>query len=122
MSIIGNILWIILGGFIIFLEYLFAGLLLCITIIGIPFGLQCFKLAHLGLVPFGKEVVGGPTATGAVSVIFNILWIITAGLIVAFTHLVLALILAVTIIGIPFSIQHLKLANLALTPFGHSVK
>jgi uncharacterized membrane protein YccF (DUF307 family) len=118
LSIIGNILWILLGGWIIFLLYLVGGLLLCLTIIGIPFGVQCFRLSLLGLVPFGKVIVTGPSATGTVSVIFNILWIITFGLTIALTHALLALLLAITIIGIPFARQHMKLAAMALTPFG----
>ena len=122
MSIIGNIIWIILGGFIIFLLYLIGGLLLCLTIVGIPFGIQCFKLSLLGLVPFGKVIVDGPSATGTIAIIFNILWIITFGLTIALTHIVLAIILALTIIGIPFARQHIKLASLAITPFGHSFR
>jgi uncharacterized membrane protein YccF (DUF307 family) len=118
LSIIGNILWILLGGWIIFLLYLVGGLLLCLTIIGIPFGVQCFRLSLLGLVPFGKVIVTGPSATGTLSVIFNILWIITFGLTIALTHALLALLLAITIIGIPFARQHMKLAAMALTPFG----
>ncbi len=121
MSILGNLLWIILGGWVIFLLYILGGLALCITIIGIPFGIQCFKLSLLGLVPFGKVIIDGPSATGTVSVIFNILWIITFGLTIALTHFLLAIILALTIIGIPFARQHVKLAMLALTPFGHRV-
>jgi len=115
-------LWIILGGWIIFLLYIIGGLALCITIIGIPFGIQCFKLSLLGLVPFGKVIIDGPSATGTISVIFNILWIITFGLTIALTHFLLAIILALTIVGIPFARQHIKLAMLALTPFGHHVK
>ena len=121
ISIIGNILWIILGGWIIFLLYIIGGLAFCLTIIGIPFGIQCFKLSILGLVPFGKVVVDKPSATGAVAVILNILWIITFGLTIALTHFVLALFLALTIIGIPFARQHIKLAMFALTPFGHQI-
>lgn len=122
MSILGNILWIILGGWIIFLLYIIGGLALCITIIGIPFGIQCFKLSLLGLVPFGRVIIDGPSATGTISVIFNILWIITFGLTIALTHFLLAIFLTLTIIGIPFARQHIKLAMLALTPFGHYVE
>lgn len=122
MSIIGNILWFVLGGWIIFLLYLFGGLMLCLTIIGIPFGVQCFRLSLLGLFPFGKVVVSGPKATGTIAVILNILWIISFGLTIALTHAVLALLLAITIIGIPFARQHMKLAAMALTPFGRLVQ
>lgn len=122
LSIIGNILWFVLGGWIIFLLYLFGGLMLCLTIIGIPFGVQCFRLSLLGLFPFGKVVVSGPKATGTIAVILNILWIISFGLTIALTHAVLALLLAITIIGIPFARQHMKLAAMALTPFGRLVQ
>jgi len=118
MSILGNILWIILGGWIIFLLYILGGIILCLTIVGIPFGIQCFKLSLLGLVPFGKEIIHGPAATGTLAIIFNILWIITFGLTIAATHVLLAFLLGITIVGIPFASQHIKLATLALVPFG----
>ena len=122
MNIIGNIIWIVLGGWLIFLEYLIGGVLLCLTIIGIPFGYQCFKLALLALIPFGKKVVSTESSTGCFSVIMNVLWIILGGIWIAFTHLLLAFFFAITIIGIPFAIQHLKLAGLALTPFGKEIR
>lgn len=122
MSILGNILWIIFGGIFIFLEYLLGGLILCITIIGIPFGIQCMKLSILGLVPFGKEIVTKESAGGCLSIFMNILWIICGGIWISLTHLFFALILAITIIGIPFAKQHLKFASLALTPFGREIK
>lgn len=122
MSILGNILWIILGGWIIFLLYVIGGIILCLTIVGIPFGLQCFKLSLLSLVPFGKEIIHGPAATGTLAIIFNILWIITFGLTIAVTHVLLAFLLGITIVGIPFASQHIKLATLALVPFGRSTK
>lgn len=121
MSIIGNILWIILGGgIIIFLLYVLGSIFLCLTIVGIPFGVQCLKLATLGLIPFGKVITSSPSATGTINVILNVLWIITFGLTIAATHIILALILGLTIIGIPFARQHIKLASLAITPFGHN--
>ena len=122
MSIIGNILWIIFGGLIISIEYFISGLLLSLTIIGIPFGIQCFKLGILALLPFGREVVQKPAASGCLSTFMNILWILLGGIWIAATHLIFALLLAITIIGIPFAKQHLKLASLALTPFGHEIK
>jgi len=118
MSILGNILWIILGGWIIFLLYVAGGILLCLTVVGIPFGIQCFKLSLLGLVPFGKVIMHGPAATGTLAIIFNILWIITFGLTIAVTHVLLAFLLGITIVGLPFARQHIKLATLALVPFG----
>ena len=123
MSLIGNVLWIVLGGgFVICLEYLTAALALGITIIGIPFAVQCVKLAVLSLLPFGREAVPSRSAAGCTSTIFNLLWIVTAGLVLCLTHLLLALICAVTIVGIPFAKQHMKLAGLALSPFGREIR
>jgi uncharacterized membrane protein YccF (DUF307 family) len=111
-------LWIIFGGgFIIWLEYVLAGVILCITIIGIPFGVQCFKVAGIGLLPFGKNIErdrSGPF----LGTLGNILWFLFAGMWIFLSHVSLAVALAVTIIGIPFAIQHIKLALLALWPFG----
>ena len=123
MSIVGNILWIFLGGGIfIFFEYLIGGIVLCLTIIGIPFGLQCFKLSILGLVPFGREISGKQSYSGCLSIVMNIIWLLLGGLAIAATHLIFALLCAITIIGIPFAVQHLKLARLALTPFGMEIR
>ena len=122
MSLVGNILWILLGGIIIFLEYLIGGFILCLTIVGIPFGLQCFKLAFLALVPFGKEVSQGEKATGCLATIMNVIWILIGGIEIVLTHLVFALLCAITIIGIPFAKQHMKLAALALMPFGMQIR
>jgi uncharacterized membrane protein YccF (DUF307 family) len=120
-----NLLWAILGGgLVIFLEYLAGGLLLCLTVVGIPFGLQCFKVAGLGLFPFGREVVRERPglAKGALGLVLNLLWLLVAGIWIFLSHLGLALGLAVTIVGIPFALQHLKLATLALAPFGAQVR
>ncbi|MBP6874581.1 MAG: YccF domain-containing protein [Candidatus Eisenbacteria bacterium] len=122
MSLIGNILWIVLGGLVIFLEYLIGGFVLCITIVGIPFGIQAFKLAFLALLPFGREVVTTSSSTGCLSVLMNILWIVCGGVWIALTHLVFGLLCAITIIGIPFAKQHFKLMALSFTPFGHTVR
>ncbi|MCG8569323.1 MAG: YccF domain-containing protein [Spirochaetes bacterium] len=119
MSLIGNILWIVFGGgFVLFCEYLLGGLVMCITIIGIPFGIQSFKLARLALFPFGKDIVSTRRSGGCLALIFNIIWLFTGGLAIALTHLVFALLCAITIIGIPFAQQHIKLALLGLMPFG----
>ncbi|MCB9749578.1 MAG: YccF domain-containing protein [Myxococcales bacterium] len=121
MNFLLNVLWIFFGGgFVIALEYLLAGLVLCLTIIGIPFGLQCFKMAGLGLLPFGKDIREDPGA-GVASGLGNILWFLLAGVWIFLSHIALAAGLAVTIIGIPFALQHLKLGLLALTPFGKRV-
>lgn len=119
-----NILWAILGGGLITaLEYVIGGLVLCLTVVGIPFGVQCFKLARLALFPFGKDVVEDPTmpGSGLLGFVMNVLWFLVAGVWTFITHIGLALGLAVTIIGIPFAFQHLKLAILALFPFGRRV-
>lgn len=121
MNTLGNIIWVVFGGFIIFLEYIVAGLLLCITIVGIPFGLQVFKLAELALWPFGKHIEYMDYAPGCLSTIMNILWILLGGIWISLTHLIFAILFAITIIGIPFAKQHFKLASLALTPFGRRV-
>ena len=122
MNLLLNIVWLVLGGFIVVLAYLLGGLLLCITIIGIPFGIQCFKLAGLALSPFGREVREKEPPSGAVAVIMNIIWIILPGLELAVFHLVMALVFAITIIGLPIAAQHLKMTRLALIPFGFEVR
>lgn len=123
MSTLGNILWIFIGGgLIIFFEYLISGLLLCVTLIGIPFGVQCMKLSLLGLVPFGREITQKESASGCLTTIMNVIWILIGGIWISLTHVIFAFLCAITIIGIPFAKQHLKLASLALTPFGHEIK
>jgi uncharacterized membrane protein YccF (DUF307 family) len=121
MSILLNILWFIFGGFLVSLAYILGGILLCITIIGIPFGIQCFKLSILGMAPFGHEIRETEPPGGCVSVIMNVIWIILPGLELAIIHLCLAAIFAVTIIGLPFAAQHLKMTRLAILPFGFRV-
>ena len=123
MSFLGNLLWIIRGGGIfIFLEYILGGLVLCFTIIGIPFGVQCIKLSFLGLFPFGKKVERTSRSSGIVTIIMNILWILVGGIWISVTHLIFAILTGITIIGIPFAKQHLKLASMAMAPFATRVK
>ncbi|MGO8968841.1 MAG: YccF domain-containing protein [Myxococcaceae bacterium] len=120
MRFILNFLWFILGGgWLIALEYLIAGTVLCISVIGIPFGLQCFKLAGLGAWPFGKDIV--PVSASAIHTVANVLWLLFAGFWICLSHLGLAIASALTIIGIPFAVQHLKFALVALWPFGQRV-
>lgn len=122
MRLLLNLLWAIFGGgFLLALEYLLAGLVCCITIVGIPFGVQCFKIAGLALFPFGKDF-NDDVRSGAGSFLLNVVWVVFAGIWIFLSHVVLALSLAVTIIGIPFAIQHVKLAMLALAPFGVRVR
>jgi len=124
MNLLLNIIWLILGGFIVVLAYVLGGILLCLTIIGIPFGFQCFKLAGLAVAPFGSEVRENDPPSGALAVIMNILWILVPGLglSLAVFHLVMALVFAITIIGLPLAAQHLKMTRLALLPFGTEVR
>ena len=124
MTTLLNVVWIIFGGGIVSaLEYLLGGLLLCLTIVGIPFGVQCFKLAELGLLPFGKRIENDADAAGGgcLGLVMNVVWFFVAGLWIFLTHLVLGIAAAITIIGIPFAAQHLKLGLMALAPFGKRV-
>jgi uncharacterized membrane protein YccF (DUF307 family) len=113
MSTIGNLIWILTGGIVGAILWCVAGMLLCVTVVGIPFGIQCFKIASLQLAPFGRRIVNDPG--GAV------MWVILCGWILAAAHVAMGLIFAVTIIGIPFAIQSFKLAALSLAPFGKRV-
>lgn len=121
MNLLLNIIWLILGGFIVVVSYLLGGIVLCLTIIGIPFGIQCFKLAGLALMPFGREIREKKPPGGALAVIMNVIWIILPGLELAVFHLIMALLLAITIIGLPLAVQHLKMTRLAILPFGYEV-
>lgn len=118
MSCIGNIIWFIFGGMIGGLTWCLAGVLWCVTIIGIPIGLQCFKFASLSFAPFGKEIV---YRTTGINFIVNLIWLIVSGVPLALGHLVSAALLCITIVGIPFAAQSLKLARLALMPFGAQI-
>ena len=123
MSAIGNLLWIFLGGGIfIFLGYLIGGLVLCLTIVGIPFGVQLIKLSALGLAPFGRQVNTVGSASGLLPILMNVVWWIFGGVEVALVHLVFALLMAITVVGIPFAQQHMKLLQLSLVPFGAKVE
>lgn len=122
MNLPGNLLWLIFGGFFSALGYFFGGILLCITVVGIPWGLQCFKLAGLVLWPFGKEVVSSSINTGCLSIVFNVVWLLSGGLYTALVHLFFGLLLSITIIGIPFAKQHFKLLEISMIPFGKTVR
>ena len=121
MGCLMNVLWLVLGGIFTAVEYVIASLLLMITIVGIPFGMQTMKMAGLALWPFGKEVRSGERSGGCLYVLMNVLWILLGGIWISLSHLVFGLILCATIIGIPFGLQHFKLAGLALTPFGKDI-
>ncbi|MDR0750608.1 MAG: YccF domain-containing protein [Tannerellaceae bacterium] len=121
MKFLGNIIWLVLGGIITAIEYLIASIVMIITIIGIPFGLQTLKLARLALWPFGSTVTDKGNSGGCLSVAMNIIWILIGGIWISLTHLFFGLFLCITIIGIPFGLQHFKMAALALTPFGKEI-
>jgi len=121
-SLIGNLVLFVFDGLLIFLGYVLGGILLCLTIIGIPFGLMCFRLAGSVIAPFGREVVETEPPGGALTLIMNIIWIILPGLELALMHLVLALFFALTIIGYPLAVQHMKMVPMALLPFGHVMR
>jgi len=121
MNLLGNIIWLLFGGLFAAIGYFFGGILLCITIVGISWGLQCFKLAGLVLMPFGKKVVSDSNNSGCLSTLYNIIWILSGGLYTAIVHIVMGLLLYITIIGIPWGKQHFKLVEISLAPFGRRV-
>ncbi len=122
MSLLGNIIWLIFGGFIAGLGYIIGGLTLCLTIIGIPFGLQSIKLGFSTMTPFGKQVVEVKDSDSTLKLIFNAIWIVLFGWEIAIAHFVSAVILAITIIGLPFAKQHFKLIVVALFPFSRDLR
>lgn len=123
MRLLLNVLWWICGGLMTAVGYFLGGLILCLTVVGIPFGVQCMKLAGLALFPFGKDLRDDPGSMGGglLGTVMNVLWFLVAGVWIAIAHLGHALALAVTVIGIPWALQHVKLAVLALFPFGKRI-
>ena len=121
MNFLGNLIWLLFGGLLSALGYFIGGTVLCLTIIGIPFGLQCFKLAAFVLWPFGRRAVNTSSATGCLSLFLNIIWLLCGGLWVALSHIVFGVLLFITIIGIPFAKQHFKLVEISLMPFGKKI-
>lgn len=122
MKILGNIIWLIFGGILIAIEYFISSIALFITIVGIPFGLQTLKLGILALWPFGSQIVHKEAAHGCLSIFMNIIWFFVGGVPIFLTHMGFGILFLITIVGIPFGLQHFKLASLALTPFGHDIK
>jgi uncharacterized membrane protein YccF (DUF307 family) len=122
MSLVGNILWLIFGGLIAGLGYIVGGLLMCLTIVGIPFGIQSMKLGLATFAPFGKRIVEDEGANGPLQILLNVLWLLLFGWEIALAHVVAAGVLAITVIGIPFALQHLKLVPMALLPLGRSLQ
>lgn len=121
MKTIANLMWLIFGGLAIALEYFIASLVLFITIVGIPFGLQTMKMGLLALWPFGSRVTTIDESSDLINLIMNIIWIVFGGFWIALTHIGLGVLLCVTIIGIPFGRQHFKFVKLALFPFGKEI-
>lgn len=121
MKFIGNILWLILGGLVVALYYFLVGLLFCITIIGIPFGYQLMKIGVFALWPFGHEARSDANDGSCLSIIMNVIWIAVGGIEIATIHVFFGFFCCITIIGIPFGIQHFKMAILAILPFGKKI-
>ncbi|EMB77939.1 YccF domain-containing protein [Streptococcus mutans] len=118
MRLLGNIVWFLCAGLLSFIGWSLAGIILCLTVILIPFGLQCFKIAGFGLFPFGKSI---SPSSNVSSLIFNIIWILAIGWELAVVHLASAFLLCITIIGIPFALQSIKMAGISLFPFGITI-
>ena len=121
MKTLGNIIWVLFGGLFMALGYFLGGLILCLTIIGIPFGIQIIKLSSLALWPFGREVRYKEQTAGCLNTGMNVLWFLVGGIWLAVEHAIIGLIFCITIVGIPFGKQHFKLAAIALTPFGREI-
>jgi uncharacterized membrane protein YccF (DUF307 family) len=121
MKIIGNIIWLVFGGIIIAVEYFIGSIILMITIVGIPFGLQTLKMASLSIWPFGRTSRVGATSQGCLNVVMNVLWLLCGGIWIAITHAFFGVLLSLTIIGIPFGKQHFKLTEVAINPFGRRI-
>lgn len=121
VNLLGNIIWLLFGGIIIAVEYFIASIALMVTIIGIPFGIQTLKLGVFALWPFGNQTRVDVRASGCLYILMNILWLLLGGLVIALTHALFGLLLSITIIGIPFGMQHFKLAAIALSPFGRDI-
>jgi uncharacterized membrane protein YccF (DUF307 family) len=121
MNFIGNIIWLLFGGIIIAIEYFIGSIILMITIVGIPFGIQTLKMGALALWPFGRDTRVHARASGCLYILMNVLWLICGGLWIAISHALFGLLLCITIIGIPFGMQHFKLTAIALNPFGRDI-
>jgi len=121
MKFLGNIIWLVFGGIVIAIEYFIGSVVLMITIIGIPFGIQTLKMGALAIWPFGRDTRVHSRASGCLYILMNVLWLICGGIWITLTHALFGLLLCITIIGIPFGMQHFKLTALALNPFGRDI-
>ncbi|GAB4265092.1 MAG: YccF domain-containing protein [Candidatus Promineifilaceae bacterium] len=122
MSLFGNFIWLIFGGFLAGIGYILGGLALCLTIIGIPFGVQSIQLGIAAMTPFGKQVIREENGEGLLRLIFNVVWVLLFGWEIAIAHLGSAFLLAITIVGLPFAKQHIKLIPMSLFPFSYSLR
>lgn len=118
MNFFGNLIWLILGGLLTAIIYILAGLVMCITVVGIPFGYQMVKLGIYALHPFGRDNAFGEGEPGCLSLVFNVLWILCGWWEAAIVHCVFGLLFCVTVVGIPLGVQHFKIAKMSLMPFG----
>ena len=121
MNILLNIIWVVFGGLMIAVEYAISSVAMMLTIIGIPFGIQTIKLAQVALWPFGTDITSDGWPSGCLAGIMNVIWWFVGGFPIALTHLAWGLIFCITVVGIPFGMQHFKLMKLALFPFGKTV-
>jgi uncharacterized membrane protein YccF (DUF307 family) len=121
MKILGNLVWLIFGGIIISIEYFIGSIILMITVVGIPFGVQTLKMGALAIWPFGRDTRVHARASGCLYILMNLLWLLCGGVWIALTHAIFGLLLCITIIGIPFGLQHFKLTAVALNPFGRDI-
>ncbi|KQY20321.1 hypothetical protein ASD16_20795 [Cellulomonas sp. Root485] len=120
MKTLLNLIWLVLAGFWLALGYVLAGIICCILIVTIPFGIASFRMASYALWPFGRTVVDKPTS-GAWSVIGNVIWVIVAGWWLALTHIVTGILEAITIIGIPLALANWKMVPISLFPLGKQI-
>lgn len=121
MNVVLNLIWLVFGGLMIAVEYFCSSIVMMLTIIGIPFGLQTMKLAIASLWPFGTTIEDAGWPSGCLAGIMNVIWWFVGGFAIALTHILWGIIFYITIIGIPFGNQHFKLALLALFPFGKTL-
>ena len=121
MNLLGNIIWLIFGGIVIAIQYFIGSIILMITIVGIPFGVQTLKMAALAIWPFGRYTVVHSRASGCLYILMNLIWLLFGGIWIALSHALFGLLLCITIIGIPFGLQHFKLTAIALSPFGRDI-
>ncbi len=121
MKLLGNIIWWIFGGLVTAIEYFVASAVLMVTIVGIPFALQTFKIGLVTLMPFNAAIKEKKKSSGFLNFIMNVLWFFIGGIWITLTHLVFGLVLAITIVGLPFAKQHFKLASVSLSPFGKEI-